>query len=68
MAKDATVNIKVVTDRPFFFEMSQAEQEKFDDALSDVICWLGGFQAAGGTYTPGSIEALRELRLKLQPK
>lgn len=41
---------------------TQADLDRFDLALSDFLCWIGGFQAAGGDYHPGSDGALRDLR------
>lgn len=38
------------------------ELERFDFALSDVLCWMSGFKAAGGDYSPGTEGALRDLR------
>jgi len=35
-------------------------------AMADVICWLNGFKAAGGEYSPGSIEELRNLNDALE--
>jgi hypothetical protein len=35
--------------------------ERFAFALSDVLCWLDGFKAGGGVYSPGSTEDLRDL-------
>lgn len=36
--------------------------ERFSDALADVTCWLSGFLSGGGVYTPGSLDALRDLK------
>lgn len=38
------------------------ELERFDYALSDVLYWLSGFTAAGGDYSPGTQQSLRDLR------
>ena len=35
--------------------------ERFSWALSDIICWMDGFRSGGGTYSPNSIEVLRDL-------
>jgi hypothetical protein len=43
-----------------------ADAERYSDALSDAICWLDGFVAAGGQYHPHSIDSLRELNTKLK--
>ena len=40
--------------------------EDISYALSDVLCWLDGFRAGGGSYSPGSHEKLRELNIKLK--
>lgn len=45
--------------------VNESNHKKFDDALSDVLCWLDGYQAAGGTYSPGSVEVLRDLRARI---
>lgn len=40
------------------------QPEKVDDycnALSDVLCWLDGFKAGGGVYSPQTQESLRNL-------
>jgi len=42
------------------------EAEKYSDAISDVVCWLDGFKAAGGVYYPDSIDVLRELNMNLK--
>ena len=31
-------------------------------ALADVNCWLSGFVAAGGDYSPGTRETLKDLK------
>ena len=43
----------------YHFQPNKAE--RFSMALSDVICWMDGFKAGGGVYSPGSIEDLRDL-------
>jgi hypothetical protein len=35
-------------------------------ALSDILCWMDGFLAGGGTYNPGSLECLRDLNIGLK--
>lgn len=32
--------------------ISEYHQKRFDDALSDALCWLNGYVAGGGTYSP----------------
>lgn len=39
----------------------KSKQERFDYALSDLMCWLDGFIAAGGKYKPETEETLRDL-------
>lgn len=43
-----------------------AQAKEYQEALSDFLCWIDGFKAAGGTYSPGSHERLRELNAKLK--
>jgi hypothetical protein len=40
--------------------------DKFCYALSDLLCWMDGFKAAGGQYSPGSIEVIRDLSCNLK--
>ena len=47
------------------FEISNDELIAFTNALADVNCWLAGFVAAGGEYSPGTRQALKTLKLKL---
>jgi hypothetical protein len=47
-------------------EMSLMDAKIASEALCDVLCWLDGFKAAGGTYSPGTIEVLRVLSCKLK--
>ncbi|HUD73754.1 MAG TPA: hypothetical protein VMQ76_01680 [Terracidiphilus sp.] len=42
------------------------QHERFDDALSDALCWLDGFVAAGGLYAPGTLNVLRAFRIHWQ--
>ena len=35
--------------------------DEFTFALSDFLCWIDGFRAGGGTYSPDSQESLRNL-------
>ena len=44
------------------FVIRNDKKDSFCDALADVLCWLDGFQAGGGTYSPGSTNTLRDLR------
>ena len=40
--------------------------EEFAFALCDLLCWLDGFNAAGGSYSPGTKEVLRELSCNIK--
>lgn len=42
--------------------ISNEDKERFDYALSDILCWLDGFTQGGGAYSPDSQNALRDLR------
>lgn len=45
----------------------QAEKlEAYSYALSDLLCWLDGFTAAGGVYSPGTQEILRDLNCAIK--
>ncbi len=44
----------------FYFAPEKLANYSF--AMADVICWLAGFTAAGGSYSPGSIETLRNIK------
>ena len=53
------------------FRLSSKEAEELSLNLSDLLCWLSGFQAArAGTEleyeTPMGVEAVRELNIKLK--
>jgi hypothetical protein len=41
--------------------LTKENQQRFDYALSDIMCWLDGFIAAGGKYAPDTQEVLRDL-------
>lgn len=45
------------------------KKDQIEWALSDILCWMDGFKAAGGIYHPDSIEILRDLNttIKLTP-
>ena len=45
---------------------SQEEMENFIDAVSDALCWLDGFKAGGGEYSPSSVHTLRDLNIRLK--
>ena len=34
---------------------------EYCNAMSDILCWLGGFKSGGGVYSPDSTESLRNL-------
>ncbi len=40
--------------------------QSYSDSLSDFLCWIEGFQAGGGKYSPQSIEPLRDLNIRLK--
>ena len=44
---------------------NKLDLERFDDALSDFMCWMGGFKAGGGKYSPGTEDSIRALRIVL---
>ena len=43
------------------YVLRKEKLEEYAFAMADVLCWLNGFVAAGGLYSPGSIESLRDL-------
>ncbi len=43
------------------YYLREEQMDHFCNAMSDILCWMDGFRAAGGTYAPGSIESLRQL-------
>lgn len=45
--------------------LTQSELDAADHALSDILCWMDGFLAAGGKYGPETLEELRTLRTRL---
>jgi hypothetical protein len=42
--------------------ITNEDKDRFDYALSDILCWLNGFTQGGGTYSPESQNTLRDLR------
>ena len=48
----------------YYFQPEKLQAYSF--ALSDLLCWLDGFTAAGGTYSPGSEETLRDLNCAIK--
>jgi hypothetical protein len=50
--------------------LSPEECEKFSHALSDSLCWFGGFQAARGKKgyqsLPPGVDVLRSLNIQLK--
>lgn len=36
--------------------------ESVDHAIADFTCWMNGFMAAGGNYSPGSTHVLQDFR------
>jgi hypothetical protein len=47
-------------------KITQKEIQSYSSALSDFLCWIDGFEAAGGKYSPGSKEEIRTLSIKLK--
>ncbi len=43
----------------YYFQPGKVDE--YCNVMSDVLCWLQGFQAGGGKYHPGTIEILRNL-------
>ncbi len=43
----------------YYFQPKKIEEYTW--AMADILCWLQGYQAAGGIYGPASIESLRNL-------
>lgn len=43
-----------------------AKLEGYTNALSDLLCWMDGFQAAGGKYSPSTLEVLRDLNCAIK--
>lgn len=49
--------------------LTPEEVRKTSDALADVLCWLGGYRAAGGDTMPideYALDKMRALNLKLK--
>lgn len=42
--------------------ISESKKDDYDNALSDFLCWISGFKAGGGTYSPGSEGVIMDLR------
>ena len=49
-----------------FHAFTREQCQGYADSLSDIICWMEGFQAGGGRYSPQSIDPLRDLNIKLK--
>lgn len=45
---------------------AEPDIERFDCALSDFLCWVAGFKAAGGSYSPATEGSIRDLRIVLR--
>ena len=43
------------------YYLRQEVLSEYTNAMADILCWLGGFQAAGGIYSPSTFESLRSL-------
>lgn len=50
----------------FSMILSEGDRERYDSALSDFMCWIDGFKAGGGTYSPGSEYVLRDLNAAIK--
>ena len=48
--------------RFFCLTIHEDKRESWDDALSDVLCWMNGFISAGGNYSPETLGQLKDLR------
>lgn len=48
----------------YYFQAEKLDAYSF--ALSDLLCWMDGFTAAGGTYSPGTLETLRDLNCAIK--
>lgn len=53
-------------DKFYCVTIKEIHRERFEDALSDFLCWMDGYRAGGGLYSPCSVEDLRELRETLK--
>jgi len=47
-----------------FFQPDRVDE--YCHALADLLCWMDGFRSAGGTYSPGSLEKIRDLSCNLK--
>lgn len=43
-----------------------AEQQKYQWALADVLCWMNGFVQGGGEYSPETIYVLRDVQRMIE--
>lgn len=59
---------KQTTEKPetIVVSMPRTQAELYGNALCDVLCWLDGFTAGGGNYSPGTIGKLRELSIAIK--
>ena len=48
-----------------FFTLSAERAEAVSSAISDFLCWIQGFKAAGGEYS-GDCETLRDFNIKVK--
>lgn len=69
--KDATLEIPLPPPLPELPAIAKhylrpEKVESYTYALSDLLCWMDGFKAAGGVYSPGSLDALRDLNCNLK--
>ena len=64
LGRDTANRLKGADTGDHYFTKEKCENYSF--ALSDIICWMDGFKAAGGVYHPDSIEVLRELNIAVK--
>jgi hypothetical protein len=50
----------------FSMVISEAKRERYEDAMSDVVCWLDGFTSAGKEYAPDTLQVLREIQADIK--
>lgn len=43
-----------------------ADAKRSQNALADILCWLDGYRAGGGSITNLDIQGLRELKADLE--
>ena len=43
------------------YYLRKERMDEFCNAMADILCWLDGFKAGGGEYSPQTQESLRGL-------